>query len=121
MWGARVVSGLREGLRAELAKADTCKVGLMKYRVTKQDNSSGLSVQIDGVSGQEPAVLEQIRRCRQSAWACPSGECLNIGSIDERVEDGRIFLTLTPRPGAQLEPSGIEECLGYMLRQVVRV
>jgi hypothetical protein len=49
------------------------------------------------------------------------GKCLNIGSIEERVEDGRIFLTLTPRLGAQLNSSGIEECLGYMLRQVIKV
>jgi hypothetical protein len=91
----------------------------MKYRITKQDN--GLSVQIDDVSGREPALLQQIRQCRQSAWACPSGECLNIGSIEERVEDGRIYLTLTPRLGAQLNSSGIEECLGYMLRQVIKV
>jgi hypothetical protein len=90
----------------------------MKIRVAKQDN--GLSVQIDDVSGQEPAVLQQIRQCRQSAWACPSGECLNIGSIEERVEDGQIFLTLTPRPGVQLSSSGIEQCLSYMLRQVVK-
>ena len=91
----------------------------MKYRIMKQDN--GLSVQIDDVSGQEPALLQQIRQCRQSAWACPSGECLNIGSIEERVEAGRVFLTLTARPGAQLNSSGIEECLGYMLRQVIKV
>lgn len=90
----------------------------MKYRITKQD--TGLSVQIDDVSGQESALLLQIRQCRQSAWACPSGECLNIGSIEERVEDGRIVLTRTPRPGAQLDLSGIEECMSYMLRPVTK-
>jgi hypothetical protein len=90
----------------------------MKCRISNEHN--GLCVQIDDVSGQESTVLEQIRQCRPSAWACPSGACLNIGSIEERVEDGRIFLTLTPRPGAQLDPSGIEECLGYMLRQFIK-
>ena len=60
--------------------------------------------------------MQQIRECRQSAWACPSAECLNIGSIKARVEDGRIFLTLTPRIGVQLGLSGIEECLRYVLR-----
>jgi hypothetical protein len=87
----------------------------MNFSITKQD--SGLGVQIDDVSGQEQAVVQQILQCRQSAWACPSGECLNIGSIEKRVEAGRVFLTLTARPGAELNASGIEECLGYMLRQ----
>ncbi|HEX8009853.1 MAG TPA: hypothetical protein VF814_02775 [Casimicrobiaceae bacterium] len=90
----------------------------MKYRITRQDD--GLNVQIDEVSGQAPAILEQIRQCRQSAWACPSGECLNVGSISERVEGGSIFLTLTPRPGVQLDASGIDECLGYLLRRVTQ-
>jgi hypothetical protein len=108
------------GAKVNRARPLACeKAGLMKFLTTTQDN--GLRVQIDDVSGQERALLLQIRQCRQSAWACPSGACLNIGSIEERVEDGRIVLTLTPRPGAQLDPSGIEECLGYMLSPVIKV
>lgn len=87
----------------------------MKYRVVKEED--GLSIRIDDVSGQETALLQRIRQCRQSAWACPSGECLNVGSIEERVEAGTIFLTLAPRSGAQLDAVGIDECLGYLLRQ----
>jgi len=60
-------------------------------------------------------LVKAIQRCRQSAWACPSGECMNIENIAQRVEPGRVSLTLTPRPGARLDPSGIEECLRYML------
>ena len=90
----------------------------MKYRIMQQDN--GFSVRIDDVSGQEQTVLEQISRCRQSAWACPSAECRNVGSIEERMEAGSIFLTLTARPGTQLDRSGIEECLAYMLHQAVK-
>jgi hypothetical protein len=90
----------------------------MKYSIVNQDN--GFGVRIDDVSGQERSVLEQIRECRQSAWACPSAECRNVGSIEERVEAGTIFLTLTARPGAQLDRSGIEECLAYMLRRAIK-
>ena len=91
---------------------------LMKYHILKQDNR--LSVQIDDVSGREAALVEKIRQCRQSAWACPSGECLNIGSIEERIEEGRVLLTFIPRPDAQLNSSGIEECLRYMLHEPVK-
>jgi hypothetical protein len=94
------------------------ETAVMKYRILKHD--SGISVQIDDVLGQEAQVVQKIRQCRQSAWACPSGECSNIGSIDERVEEGRVFLTLTPRAGTQLDLSGIEECLSYMLHQAVK-
>jgi hypothetical protein len=91
----------------------------MKYSITNQGNV--LNVRIDEVSGQEATLLQAIQRCRHSAWACPSGECRNIGSMEERAEVGSIFLTLTPRPGAVLDRSGIEECLRYMLSPAIRV
>ncbi len=85
----------------------------MKYQVEKQD--PGVSIQIEDVAGQEQEFLEAIRSCRQGAWACQSGECVNIGEMAERVDDGRVFLTLTPKPGAHIDPAGIEVCLRYML------
>jgi hypothetical protein len=89
----------------------------MKYWIMEQGN--GFSVRIDDVRGQEQTLLNKIHGCRQSAWACPSGECRNIASIDERAEGGRIVLTLMPRPDTKLDRGGIEECLHYMLGQAV--
>jgi hypothetical protein len=90
------------------------KGALMKYRVEKQ--GTNISIQIDDVAGgQEQALLEAIRRCRQGAWACQSGECMNIETMEERVEGGSVFLTLIPRPSVQIDPAGIEICLRYML------
>ena len=89
----------------------------MKYWIIEQGD--GFSVRIDGVRGQEQTLLNKIHRCRQSAWACPSGECRNIASIEERAEGGGIVLTLTPRPDTQLDRAGIKECLHYMLGQPV--
>ena len=85
----------------------------MNFQVEKRGEN--ISVQIDGVAGQEQALLEAIGRCRQGAWACQSGECMNIGTIEDRVEEGRVFLTLIPRPGARIDAAGIEICLRYML------
>ena len=87
----------------------------MKLRIEKR--ATGLEVCIDVIAGQERAVIDVINRCRQSAWACTSGECMNIESIAERLADGCAFLTLTARPGVELDPSGIQQCLGYMLPQ----
>jgi hypothetical protein len=85
----------------------------MKYRVEKQGNNIG--VRIDDVAGQEQVLLESLGRCRQGAWACQSGECMNIGTMEERVEGGSVFLTLIPRPGAEIDLAGIQICLRYML------
>jgi hypothetical protein len=89
----------------------------MKYWIIERDG--GFSVRIDDVRGQEQMLLDKIHRCRQSAWACPSGECRNIASIDEHVEAGSIVLTLAARPDTQLDRAGIRECLRYVLGQAV--
>ena len=86
----------------------------MELRVDKVPD--GLRVEIDGVEGREQALLERIRGCRQGAWACPSGECMNIGEMEQRSQKGRIVLMLAPRPGAQLSATGIEQCLRYTLQ-----
>jgi hypothetical protein len=86
----------------------------MELRVDKVP--SGLRVDIDGVAGHEQALLERIRACRQGAWACPSGECMNIGTMEEHAQEGHIVLMLAPRPGAQLSATGIEQCLRYTLQ-----
>lgn len=86
----------------------------MKHQVEKR--GADVTIQIEDVAGREQVLLEAIRSCRQGAWACQSGECVNIGEMSERVDDGRVFLTLTPKPGAHIDPAGIEVCLRYMLR-----
>ena len=92
----------------------------MKYCVEKQ--GTGIGIRIDDVAGQEQTVLETIRQCRrQSAWACPSAACQNVGSMEERAEGGSVFVTLTPAPGTEIDASGIEECLRYELHQAVKV
>lgn len=90
----------------------------MKLQIERA--ATELKVCIDEVEGHELMLIERIRRCRQSAWACPSGECLKIGTMEDRVGEGRIFLTLIPRPGEQLSAAGIEECLRYMLHPFLK-
>ena len=77
---------------------------------------TGLRVDIEGAAGQEQVLLERIRGCRRGAWACASGECMNIGTMDERAQNGHLILMLAPRPGAQLSAAGIEQCLRYTLQ-----
>ena len=102
------------------SKSSDTEGGLVKYHIEKQDN--GITIHIDDIGGKEQKVLEVIRQCRrQSAWACPSAECQNIETMEERAGDGSVFLTLTPRPGTQLNLAGIEECLRYTLHQATKV
>lgn len=89
----------------------------MGFHIESAD--SGLTVRIDEVAGRETNVLQKIRDCRHSAWACPSGECMRIAEMEESAGDGYVVLTLTPRPGAVLSKDGIEQCLRYTLRELV--
>lgn len=94
------------------------KGGPMKYCIEKQ--GAGISIRIDDIAGEERTVLQAIRQCRHSAWACQSGECLNIATMEEHTGDGSVILTLIPRPGGKINPSGIEACLRYMLHKAVK-
>ncbi len=90
----------------------------MKFHLEKR--GAGLSVRIDDVAGLEQVIVEAIGRCRQSAWACPSGECVNIASLQQQAGQGSVTLLLAARPGAELDAAGIEQCLRYMLPHAVR-
>ena len=90
----------------------------MNFRIEKV--AAGLDVRIEDVAGGEQMVLEKIRSCRQSAWACPSGECMKIGAMEEHLGNGCVSVTLIPRLGEQLNPAGIEECLRYVLPQATK-
>jgi hypothetical protein len=90
----------------------------MKFNYINTEN--GVTIRIDDVAaGQEAAVLETIQHCwrgSMSATPCSSGGCRNIGSMTERIESGSIFLNLTSKPGAQINPSCIAECLRHKLQ-----
>ena len=85
----------------------------MKIHIDRQ--GPGLSVRIEGTAGRERTLIDAIRLCRQSAWACQLGDCMNVQSIEERVADGVVHLTLTARPGIELDAAAIEQCLRLML------
>jgi hypothetical protein len=87
----------------------------MSFHIEK--SGTGLSVRIDNVAGREQHVIEKLRDCRKSAWACPSAECTKIGTMEDRCGDGCVFLSLQPRSGDQLSAAGIEQCLRYMLHE----
>jgi len=91
----------------------------MRFHVEKR--GSEFRIRIESLAGREHEVLEAIRECRKrSAWACPSGECVNIGTMDARADEGAVLLTLAPRPGEELSEPAIEECLRYMLAESIR-
>lgn len=85
----------------------------MRFRIEKAN--AEVEVRIDDVTGQEQALVDAIQRCRQSAWACASGECMNIQAIEDREADGCVFLTFKAKPGIELSAGGIEQCLHYLL------
>jgi len=85
----------------------------MKLRIERA--ATGLNVYVDEMAGLEATFVDKVRRCHETAWLCPSGECQKIGSMENRVGPGSLFLGLTPKPGEELSAARIKECMGYML------
>ena len=87
----------------------------MKFFCTNTEH--GVAIHIDGIAaGQETAVLETIQHCWKGAMACSAGGCRNIGSMTGKIQSRSIFLDLTSKTGAQINPSCIEECLRHKLQ-----
>jgi hypothetical protein len=85
-----------------------------------EPTAAGLTVRIEDVPGREEALADAIRLCSGSAWACQSGECMNIETITSRARQGAVELSLVARSGATLSPAGIESCLRYMLPDLIK-
>ncbi len=86
----------------------------MGFRIERHGDE--LLVRIEGATHSEQEVFDKVCACRgQSWWSCPSGECAKIGDCDTRREGETTVLALRPRPGEALSPTGVEECLRYVL------
>lgn len=90
----------------------------MKYHIEKQGDEVVIS--FDQQDEQAQVMIEAIGRCRQSAWACPSGECMKIADMETRAEDGTLAVRLKPRSDLALSVVSIGECLKYQLPKEIQ-
>lgn len=90
----------------------------MKYHIEKQGNEVVIS--FDALDSQAQVMIDAIGRCRQSAWACPSGECMKIGDMETCAAGGTMAVRLKPRADAALSVVSLGECLKYQLPKEVQ-
>lgn len=91
----------------------------MKYHIEQQGNEVVIS--FDALDSQAQGMIEAIGRCRQSAWACPSGECMKISDMETCAVGGALAVRLKPRADAALRVASIGECLKYQLPKEIQV
>lgn len=85
----------------------------MKYHIEQQD--AEVVIHFEQLGGKAREVIEAVSRCRQSAWACPSGECLKIAQMETCADGDTLAVRLKPRANAELSLSSLGECLEYQL------
>jgi hypothetical protein len=85
----------------------------VKYHIEKQDKE--VVIRFEQLGDQAQAVIDAMGRCRQSAWACPSGECMKIADMETSADGDGLAVRLKPRPDAELSVAGLGECLKYQL------
>ena len=85
----------------------------MKYRIEKQGDDVVIS--FEEVGGEAQQVVAAISRCRQSAWACTTGECMKIGDMRAQGEGVELAVRLRARDGQALDVAALGECLKYQL------
>ena len=90
----------------------------MKYHIEQQGNEVVIS--FDALDSQAQVMIEAIGRCRQSAWACPSGECMKIADMETCAAGDTLAVRLKPRPDAALSVVSLGECLKYQMPKEVQ-
>ena len=89
----------------------------MKFNIEKQGNE--VVIRFEHLEGQVQEVIDAIGRCRQSAWACPSGECMKIATMETAADGSSLAVRLLPRPDAELSVTSLGECLKYQLPKAI--
>ncbi|MDP1982055.1 MAG: hypothetical protein Q8K23_05900 [Sulfuritalea sp.] len=89
----------------------------MKYHIEKQGNEVVIS--FDQRDKQAQLMVDAIGRCRQSAEACPSGECMKIADMETCAAGDALAVRLKPCPDATLSVASLGECLKYQLPKEV--
>lgn len=85
----------------------------MRYHLAQHDKEVVISFEELGT--QARMVIDAIGRCRQSAWACTSGECMKIAAMETCGEGDTLAVRLKPRADTALSVASIGECLKYQL------
>lgn len=91
----------------------------MKYRIEKRGRE--IVIRFEKLEGQAQAVIDAIGRCRNSAGACPSGECIRIALMETCVDGEGLAVSLKPQPDGDLSIASIGECLKYQLPKEIRI
>ncbi len=91
----------------------------MKYQIEKQGRE--IVIRFEQLGGQAQAVIDAIGRCRKSAWACPSGECMRIALMETCADGDGLAVSLKPRADGELSIAGVGECLKYQLPKEIQV
>jgi len=85
----------------------------MKYHIEQQGKD--VVIRFEKLGNQAEAVVAAMGRCRQSAWACPSGECMKIASMETSGDGEALAVKLKPRGDSELSVASLGECLKYQL------
>jgi hypothetical protein len=90
----------------------------MKYHIEQQGNE--VVIRFEKLGSHAETVVAAMGRCRQSAWACPSGECMKIATMETSGDGDALAVRLKPRSDSQLSVAGLGECLKYQLPKEIQ-
>ncbi|MDK9705322.1 MAG: hypothetical protein OEL20_19530 [Sulfuritalea sp.] len=91
----------------------------MKYKIEKRDNE--VVIRFEQLGDRAQAVIGAMSRCRQSAWACPSGECMKIATMEASGDGEGLAVRLKPRSDSELSVASLGECLKIQLPKQVEL
>ena len=65
----------------------------------------------------QEALLAEFQQCASGHCQCPTPQYAKLQSVDVSAEAGVVSITLSPKPGEQIDQADIERCLDHTARQ----
>lgn len=80
---------------------------------TIDGDGSSVTIEITGVGGRQPELLEAFGECQDGQCSCPTNEYEKVAAMEVQSAGDRIAIRLQAKPGTSLDAAEIAACLDY--------
>lgn len=88
----------------------------MKHAIER--TADGLRISASVAPEKQQALLDEFAKCAGGTCSCPTPQYDKLNSMVVSAQPSGVTVTLTTKPGEQIEVADIEACLDHTAREV---
>ena len=87
----------------------------MKYRI--HERGTKLDIEVRDIRGKQKELMKAFQDCQEGRCSCPTTQYQKLEALDIEPKENGLTLRLKPKSGMRFDPSEIEKCLQYTVKQ----